>query len=147
MTPMLGKRPNRAKAVTCATLAFGMIVTCFAPANAQFLPFGVILGGGGGSAIGAAVAGAAVGSMIAAALNEQDRAAVARVTRSAISTGKTRHYRNKHTGVKAKAQVVNSRKIEGRKCRTVKQEVVLKDGSVLSDTVRACMGPNGWQVV
>jgi hypothetical protein len=52
----------------------------------------------------------------------------------------------KRTGVRARAQVVSSQKVQGRPCRTVKQEVVLKDGSVMSDTVRACRGPNGWEV-
>ena len=165
MAPLLAKRSNRSKAIICATLAFGMIVMCGRPGHAQMGPnessgtaagaifggiIGGVLGGRGGSAVGGAIAGATVGGLIGnrigAALDEEDRAAVARVTRSAIRTGRTRHYRNKRTGVKAKARVVRSRKVEGHECRTVKQEVVLKDGSVLSDTVRACKGPNGWQV-
>ena len=110
---------------------------------------GGVLGGRGGSAVGGAIAGAAIGSFIGnrigAALDAEDRAAFERETRRAITTGRSRRYANKRTGVKARAQVVSSRRVEGRECRTVKQEVVLKDGSVLSDTVRACKGPNGWE--
>ena len=87
-----------------------------------------------------------VGSRIAAALEEEDRVAFERTTRRAMTSGKSQRYRNKHTGLRARVDVVGSQKVQGKECRTVKQEVVLKDGKVLSDTVRACRGPNGWQV-
>jgi len=164
MTKLLQKRSNRVGTAICATLALGLVVTSVAPTQAQMGPresegtaagaifggiIGGVLGGRGAGAIGGAIAGAAVGSFIGnrigAALDAEDRAAVEQVTRSAVTTGKSRRYANKRTGVKARAQVVSSRKVDGRECRTVKQEVVLKDGSVLSDTVRACKGPNGWE--
>jgi uncharacterized protein YcfJ len=164
MTKLLQRRSNKAGAAICATLALGLVVTSAAPTQAQMGPsesegtaagaifggiIGGVLGGRGAGAVGGAIAGAAIGSFIGnrigAALDAEDRAGVERVTRSAASTGKSRRYTNKRTGVKARAQVVSSRKVDGRECRTVKQEVVLKDGSVLSDTVRACKGPNGWE--
>jgi surface antigen len=164
MTSLLRRRPDRAGAAICATLALGIAATCAVPVQAQMGPresegtaagaiFGGILGGAlggrGGGAIGGAIAGAAIGGFlgnrIGAALDEEDRRAVAQVTRSAAASGKSRRYTNKKTGVKARADVVSSRRVDGRECRTVKQEVVLKDGSVLSDTVRACKGPNGWE--
>lgn len=164
MTPLLRRRANSASAAICATLALGIIATCAVPVQAQMGPresegtaagaifggvLGGVLGGRGAGGVGGAIAGAAIGGLIGnrigAALDEEDRAALARTTQRAITTGKSRRYTNKRTGVKARAQVVSSRRVDGRECRTVKQEVVLKDGSVLSDTVRACKGPNGWE--
>jgi surface antigen len=157
-------RSNRASAAVCATLALGIAAACAVPAQAQFGPresegtaagaiFGGIIGGAlggrGGGAVAGAIAGSVIGGLIGnrigAALDEEDRRAFEQTTRVAITSGKSRRYTSKKTGVKARAQVVSSRQVDGRECRTVKQEVVLKDGSVLSDTVRACKGPNGWQ--
>jgi predicted lipid-binding transport protein (Tim44 family) len=111
---------------------------------------GGLIGGRGAAAVGGAIAGAAIGSFIGnrigAALDEEDRIAFERATRQAIVSGRSQRYRNKRTGVRARAQVVSSQKVQGKPCRTVKQEVVLKDGKVMSDTVRACRGPNGWEV-
>lgn len=155
------RRWHVALGMACAVLFMGSA----APSQAQMGPQesggtlgGSILGGVIGGAIGGrgsravvgAVAGAAIGGMIGnrigAALDAQDRAAVAQATRSAMTSGKSRSYVSKRTGIKARAQVVSSTKTAGRECRTIKQEVVLKDGSVLNDTVRACKGPNGWEV-
>jgi uncharacterized protein YcfJ len=111
---------------------------------------GGLIGGRGAAAVGGAFAGAAIGGFIGnrigAALDEEDRIAFERATRRAIVSGRSQRYRNKRTGVSARAQVVSSQKVQGKPCRTVKQEVVLKDGKVMSDTVRACRGPNGWEV-
>ena len=111
---------------------------------------GGVIGGRGSNAVVGAVAGAAIGGLIGnrigAALDAQDRAAVAQATRAAMVSGKSRRYVSKRTGVSARAQVVSTTRSAGRECRTIKQEVVLKDGSVLNDTVSACKGPNGWEV-
>jgi surface antigen len=111
---------------------------------------GGLIGGRGASAVGGAIAGAAIGGFIGnrvgAALDEEDRIAFEAATRRAITSGKSQRYANKRTGVRARAQVVSSQRVQGKSCRTVKQEVVLKDGRVMSDTVRACRGPNGWEV-
>jgi surface antigen len=152
---------NKASAAVCAAFALGIAAT---PIQAQMGPresegtaagaiFGGIIGGAlggrGAAAVGGALAGAAIGGFIGnrigAALDEEDRRALIETTRAAAASGKSRSYTNKRTGVKARAQVVSSRQVDGRQCRTIKQEVVLKDGSVLSDTVRACKGPNGWE--
>ena len=34
-----------------------------------------------------------------------------------------------------------------RTCRTVKQTITLADGSEHEEEVRACQGPNGWEVI
>jgi len=111
---------------------------------------GGLIGGRGGAAVGGAIAGTVIGGIIGnrigAAIDEEDRAALERATRTAIRTGKSQRHANKRTGVRIRAHVVSSQKVEGKPCRTIKQEVVLKDGNVLNDTVRACRGPNGWEV-
>jgi surface antigen len=91
--------------------------------------------------------GGLVGSKIGAALDEEDRQALARATRAAFVSGQPKTFSNKQTGVRGSARVAASRvNPGGQECRTVKQEVTLKDGTALSETVSACKGPNGWDV-
>jgi hypothetical protein len=42
--------------------------------------------------------------------------------------------------------ISNTKNASGQACRTVAQEVVLKDGSVVRDQVTGCKGANGWAV-
>jgi surface antigen len=91
--------------------------------------------------------GGFVGGRIGAALDEQDRRALEQATRSAFLSGQRRSFSSSRTGVQGSVSVTsNTTNAEGQACRTVKQEVVLADKSVLSDTVSACKGPNGWEV-
>jgi surface antigen len=92
------------------------------------------------------VIGSLIGSAVGAALDEEDRRVMQATTRQALESGKTRRFRSKRSGVQGRATVVSSQKVSGKQCRTVKQEVVLKDGSTVSDTLSACKGPNGWEV-
>ena len=91
--------------------------------------------------------GGLVGRAIGASLDEEDRQRLAQTTRAAITSGERKSFSNKKSGVSAKvivtASIVNA---SGQQCRTVKQEVIVKDGTALSDTVSACKGPNGWDV-
>ena len=149
----------------CGVAALAILAGSMTPASAQMGPregegtaagaiiggiVGGLIGGRGGAAVGGAIIGTVVGGLIGnrigAALDEEDRVAFERATRRAITSGKSQRYTNKRTGVRARASVVSSQKVEGKPCRTIKQEVVLKDGNVVSDTVRACRGPNGWEV-
>ncbi len=112
---------------------------------------GSALGGSGAGRIVGGVAGAAVGGFIGnrigASLDEEDRRAMSRSTRAALTSGSSSQFSNKKTGVKGTAKVIgNSRNASGEACRTVAQEVVLKDGSVVRDQVTGCKGPNGWAV-
>jgi surface antigen len=112
---------------------------------------GSALGGSGAGRIVGGVAGAAVGGFIGnrigASLDEEDRRAISRSTRSAMTSGSSSQFTNKKTGVRGTAKVVgSSRNASGQACRTVAQEVVLKDGSVVRDQVTGCKGPNGWAV-
>jgi surface antigen len=111
---------------------------------------GGIAGGRGSGGVAGAVAGAAIGGFIGnrigAALDEQDRQALAQATRATATTGKPRQFTSRRSGARGRVDVVSSSRVDGRECRTIRQQVVLKDGSNLSDTVRACKGPRGWEV-
>jgi len=164
MQPLQMNSRKQGKTLVCGLAALSILAGTVAPAPAQgpheeggtaagAMLGGVIgglIGGRGGAAVGGAIAGAAIGGFIGnrigAALDEEDRIAFERATRRAIISGKSQRYANKRTGVRARAQVVSSQKVQGKPCRTVKQEIVLKNGNVVSDTVRACRGPNGWEV-
>ena len=91
--------------------------------------------------------GGLIGGAIGASLDEEDRKALEKSTREAFASGKSKSFSNKKTGVQATVKVTGTRVNEqGKQCRTVQQDVKLKDGSALKDTVSACKGPNGWEV-
>lgn len=107
-----------------------------------------------GSSVGAQIVrnhgdliGGIVGGAIGASLDEEDRKMLEKSTRAAFSTGKPQTFANKKTGVRGTAKVTATRtNAEGRQCRTVRQEVKLKDGKGVSDNVTACKGSGGeWE--
>jgi surface antigen len=163
MTTLLAFRNPRVPGIAAVMLVVSLC-SASVPSQAQFGPreaegtaagsllggvIGGIAGGRGSGAVAGAIAGAAIGGFIGnrigAALDEQDRLAMARTTRAAVTSGKSKSFSSK-SGVRGRAQVVSSQRVDGRECRTIRQEVVLKDGSSLNDTVRACKGPKGWEV-
>jgi surface antigen len=88
--------------------------------------------------------GGMIGSAIGASLDEEDRKMLAQTTEAAFTTGKTQTFANRNTGVRGSARVTANRtNSDGRPCRTVKQEVKLKDGRTATDDVNACKGPDG----
>ncbi|HZL31834.1 MAG TPA: glycine zipper domain-containing protein [Pseudolabrys sp.] len=144
----------------CLAAAITPVVTAKAqmgPKESEGTISGALLGGivggfighGGSSSVVGAIAGTAIGGLIGnrigASLDEQDRAALARATRAAFVSGKSQRF-SRRAGVHGQVQVTSSTNIDGKPCRTVRQEIILKDGNVLNDTVSACRGPNGWQV-
>lgn len=113
--------------------------------------FGSMIGGNAAGHIVGGIAGAAIGGFIGnrfgASLDEQDRIALAQATKRAMTSGGRSSFSNRNTGVRGTARVTGtSKNLVGQTCRTVEQEVVLKDGSVSRDTVTGCKGPNGWSV-
>jgi surface antigen len=90
--------------------------------------------------------GGLVGSAIGASLDEEDRQALDKATRASFESGQSKNFTNKRTGVRGSVTVTNSRVQSGQPCRTVKQDVRLKNGTALSENVSACRGPNGWEV-
>jgi len=104
--------------------------------------------GGGRVAAGAAgaVIGAIVGGSIGARLDAEDRARLRAITAASARSGKSQSFRNRKTGVRATTSVVKTTNENGKLCRTVKQNVVLANGTVSSDTVSACKGAKGWSI-
>jgi|SRR5215510_3819963 len=117
---------------------------------------GSIVGGyipAGGSVAGqvlqsqAGTIGSLVGGAIGAALDEEDRQALAKATRAAFVSGQNKTFSNSRTGVRGSVTVTsNSKNSSGQACRTLRQEAVLPNGKVVSEDVSACKGPNGWDV-
>ena len=109
----------------------------------------VIPGGGIGSEIARTAApfvGSAIGASIGAQLDEEDRQALAAATKRAFSSGSSQSVRGKH-GSKISVKVAaNTKNAAGQQCRTVRQDVILKNGSTLSDTVSACKDGRGWVI-
>ena len=102
--------------------------------------------GGGHRRLAGAAIGGLIGNRIGAALDEEDREAMVETTRAAIRSGKTTALQEQaHRRARPRRWSVRQQG-RGPACRTIKQEVVLKDGKMVSDTVRACRGPNGWEV-
>lgn len=144
--------------VSIASVGYGSAAAQMGPKESDGLIGGALLGGiigsvvggsGSGSVVGG-IAGAAIGgligSQIGASLDEQDRVALARATRSALTSGKTQRFSNRRTGVHGTVQLsATSRNSDGKLCRTVQQEVV-KAGNVMRESVSACRGPHGWEV-
>lgn len=148
--------------LAAAALVTALVVGLASPAPAQMGPreqegtaAGALIGGALGGALGGrnpvagAIVGAAVGSFvgnrIGASLDEADRQALSSATRAAVVSGKSKRFSRKG-GARGKVDVVRTSQSNGRQCRTLRQEVVLKDGRVLNDTVNACKGPRGWEV-
>ena len=142
-----------------------LIITCLplaapaqGPKERQGQEIGGLLGGflsaiPGGSSVGGQIArqlaptvGAAVGGSIGAQLDEEDRQALARATRRALSSGSTQSFSSKSVTRGNATVLSNSKNAEGQPCRTIKQDLVMKNGTVLSETVSGCKGPNGWQI-
>jgi surface antigen len=98
-----------------------------------------------GTLIGAAAGGAA-GAAIGAALDEQDRQEMARLTQLSFETGQDQEFTSPRTNARVQVKVVKTVTVAKKLCRTVQQDVELKDNSKTSESVTACKGPNGWVV-
>lgn len=159
------RRTSRAVVLVCASLSYSVLVACSSTdqvgqKEAQGDLVGTVAGNvignfipGGNSIAGqlvksqAGTIGRLVGRSIGASLDEEDRQRLAQTTRAAIASGERKSFSNKKSGVSGKVTVTASHvNASGQQCRTVKQEVIVKDGTALSDTVSACKGPDGWDV-
>lgn len=124
---------------------------------------GVMLGGssttekGLGGVIGAA-AGYYVGKKIGQHLDEKDQEKLTASTQQALDSGESQTWNNPDTGVKAdvlvkdvesapEAKVAWTNSTDAPLCREVTQKVTLKDGSTKTETITACKGPNGWEMM
>ena len=90
--------------------------------------------------------GGLVGGAIGAALDGEDLEALEQVTLESFDTGEPKSFASKRTGVRGSVKVNNKRiNQNGQQCRTVRQDVRLKDGTARTGHVSACKGPNGWK--
>jgi surface antigen len=123
--------------------------------------FGSILGStignfipNGGSVAGqvlksnAGTLGMLIGGSIGAALDEEDRRKLDEATRKAFESGAATKFSNPSTGIKATVTpAAIAKSADGKQCRSAKQDVVLPDGKILTETVKACKGASGaWEV-
>ena len=99
------------------------------------------------TAVGVA-AGAFIGNQIGKYLDDRDKEQVAQATVVAADTGEPQEWSNPESGLSGQTKVVanKSGNADGE-CRDIEQSVTLADGSVKTDTVTACKGPDGWAVV
>jgi surface antigen len=109
------------------------------------------IGGNAGARIASGLIGAAVGGFIGnrigAALDAEDQRRLAAITQQSATSGAARSFSNRRTGVTARTRVLgSSTSASGQACRTVEQQIVKGDGTVLSDQVTACRSGNQWVV-
>ncbi len=149
------------KAITTTILILALALSSCTKTGGSKQNAGILIGAAAGGLIGSqfgsdggrvaagaagALIGAVIGGSIGAQLDAQDRARLRSITAASARSGKSHSFRNNKTGVRATASVVKTTNENGRLCRTVKQNVVLANGSVSSDTVSACKGANGWSL-
>jgi surface antigen len=123
---------------------------------------GVMLGGSTtGKVIGGVLgvaAGSWIGNKIGQYLDEKDQEKLAESTQKAFDLGESQTWNNPDTGVKAdvlvkdvepasEAKVASTNSTDEPLCREVTQNVTLKDGSTKTETITACKGPNGWEMM
>ena len=113
----------------------------------NFIPGGASIAGQVVRSHGGTI-GSMIGGTIGAALDEEDRRRLEAAMRTALASGTPSSFENPDSGVKATvtpAPIINA--ADGKQCRSVKQDVVLKGGKVLSETVKACKDNSGkWEV-
>ena len=82
-----------------------------------------------------------------------DKENLARAIQKAADTGQPQVFTNQESGVKGKAEVIQSRilstqeagKRDGvRECKTIRQTIILKDKREVIESVDLCKGPDGW---
>ena len=134
---------------------------------------GVAAGIGVGSRIGkgsgrvaATVVGAGIGgwigNRIGAYLDEQDQGNMRMATQKAAMTGQAQQWSNPNTGISGRAEIVRTTTNRqqtstsstypgtapaARLCRTIRQTIVLADGTEQEEMITSCQGSNGWEVV
>jgi uncharacterized protein YcfJ len=134
---------------SCQTQGPKASVGTFMGAGAGAL-IGSQLGHGDGRVAGAlvgAVIGGLFGNQLGNYLDEVDKQNLTRITRQTLISGRSSRFHNKRSGVSATARMASTKtSSDGSVCRTVDQEVTLKDGRISRDTVSACKGKNGWTI-
>ena len=86
-------------------------------------------------------------------IGDQDRKSLVRVIQKAADTGQPQEFINQESGVKGRAEVIQSRALstqeEGKKdsvreCKTIRQSIILKDKREIIESIVLCKGLDGW---
>ena len=86
-------------------------------------------------------------------IGDPDKKNLALAIQKAADTNQPQEFKNQDSGVKGKAEVINSRtlstqetgKQDGvRECKTIRQTIILKDKREVIESVVLCKGPDGW---
>ena len=107
-------------------------------------------GGGNGkilTTIAGVAAGAWIGNQIGQYLSQNDQKVLEDRTRATLDTGKPQHFKNPETGVSAKTQLIEPDQPQEKNCKTVLQQVTLKDKSKRTQNVQACKINGAWKVM
>lgn len=103
---------------------------------------GRYLGGGTAGAIVTSVAGGVagwyVGSKVGGYLGKDDRQKMAAASQAAFNTGEPQTFSSTSSGVTGRAEVVPGQSAGSGDCKTIRQTVVLKDGSTHTEDVNSC---------
>ena len=147
--------------VSAALAASTALAGCSQTGSGEKTEAGLVLGAlaggligsqvGGGDRVAATVigatAGAAIGGLIGAAMDEEDRQEMERMTQRSFATGSAQDYTSPRTKAHVRVRIVKTTKVSKRICRTASQDVTLSDGKTTSNEVTACRSPNGtWEV-
>ena len=86
-------------------------------------------------------------------VGDLDKKSLAMAIQKAANTDQPHVFINQESGVKGKAEVIQSRtlatqetgkKDSVRKCKTIRQTIILKDKREIIESVVLCKGPDGW---
>jgi len=110
------------------------------------------VGGGKGRYVGVAAGiavGAFIGNRVGKYLDEKEKRKAADATAQTAETGQKQEFKTTSgatvTTVAAAAPPPAATATPARECRTVRQSVVLENGTRDSEDVTVCKGPDGWQ--
>lgn len=106
---------------------------------------GRYLGGGTVGAIATSIAGGVAGYYVGAGiggyLGRDDRKKMANASQQAFYSGEPQTFSNPDSGVKGRAEVIrpsDGAQPSGNGCKTIRQTVVLKDGTTHTEDVKSC---------
>jgi surface antigen len=151
---------------TLSVVVCAFVLSACSPIGGSNQTAGSIIGAGAGSeigglltsrlgvggqiagVIGGAIIGGLIGGQIGAYLDEEDRRQLQAMMQATGSTGSTRSYVSRKSGVRINTRVVKraAPTQTAQECRSVEAAIVLADGSTKTETVNSCRGPNGWVV-
>ena len=86
-------------------------------------------------------------------IGDQDRKSLVRVIQKAADTGEPQEFINQESGVRGRAEVIQSRALSTqevgkedsiRECKTIRQSIILKDKREIIESIVLCKDLDGW---